>query len=608
MRQQEAPRPHILAAVGEAVQQIVLTQLGCALAGEDGLLTLLCITPDGAPPQWLTTPECSLSPPVRVDVRAGDEPGQVILDTVEELDPDVLLLGWTGEEGSRQYLLGSTLDTVIRHARCDVAVARANEWKVPQRALVPAAGGPNASLAIELALLLSPDIEVTALHIAREAAGPLGVAAGREQLSRMLERWRGDRRVRAKVIRSPATIDGILGEAATGYDLLLIGASNESYIDRKLFGDVPQTIAVQAVVPTLVVRRRAGPIKSLIRQAERVLSDVEDYVTSAERVAAYREIRRGARPRLDFFMLIGFAAAIASLGLMMDSAAVVIGAMVIAPLMSAIFGISMGIVQGDVRLLWQAASTTLRGAGLAVVIGFTVGILIPLIAPANQILSRTEPTLLDLVVALVSGAAGAYAQCRRSALGSLAGVAIAVSLVPPLAMAGIGISMGSGAIAGNALLVFLTNLSAITAASSIVFRLFGFHPGPGRRVRVFGQGMVGVLILLLVVSTILTTLTVDSILETRVNRQVENALRAEMAGMPGLELDGWRVLDGGNEAVRLEVTVRSTQPLSQQEAIDLQERVAANLGYPVSLVLSVTYVTRLDLRAVPTPTIAPDTQ
>jgi len=592
---------HVMAAIGEPAELATLTQLACVIAREQGSVTLLCVTPDGDRPAWLGDPGGCEGVEVAVDTRAGEEPGQAILRAVEDLAPDLLLLGWSGEEGSRRYLLGSTLDPVIRYAPCDVAVVRAEQWPHIERALVPAAGGPNASAAVGLALRLGPEVRVTALNIAREPSGPLGVAAGREQLASTLEPWEEDGRVEAKVVRSASVFDGILAEAGQGYDVLLIGASNESYIDRKLFGNVPQAVAAEAPIPTLVVRRRVSRLKSFLRHAERLLSDVQESVTVAERVETYREVRRGARPRADFFVMIGFAAAIASLGLMLDSAAVVIGAMVIAPLMTAILGVSLGIVQGDVRLLWQAAGTVLRGAALAVAIGLLTGLIIPLHTPTPEILSRTQPTLVDLVIAILSGAAGAYAQCRRNVLGALAGVAVAVALVPPLAIVGIGITLGSGAIAGGALLLFFTNLSGITTAGSVIFLLFGFRPDPGRRVRVFSRGIASVLLMLGLVFILLTILTANSLQEGRLHRGLDTALSVEARQLPGVELIDWSIEEQTGDELVLKVEVRSIDPLSAEEVAQLQERVAKRVQRPVTLLLSVVQFTRLEPLATPIP-------
>jgi uncharacterized hydrophobic protein (TIGR00271 family) len=298
---------------------------------------------------------------------------------------------------------------------------------------------------------------------------------------------------------------------------------------------------------------------------------------------------------------MGFAAAIASLGLMLDSAAVVIGAMVIAPLMTAILGVSLGIVQGDVRLLWQASGTVLRGAGLAAGIGLLVGLAIPLYTPTAEILSRTQPTLVDLVIAILSGAAGAYAQCRRSVLGALAGVAVAVALVPPLAIIGIGVTLGSGAIAGGALLLFFTNFTAITTAGSVVFLLFGFRPDPGRRVRVFSRSIAGILVMLSLVFTLLTVLTINSLQESRLRRALDTALSAEARQLPGVELVDWSIQERTGDRLVLRVEVRSVDPISAQQATDLQERVASRVQRPVVITLSVTRFTELEPLATSTP-------
>ena len=119
------PKLHVVAAIGEPAQQLTLTQLACAIAREHGSVTLLCVTPDGNRPEWMREPDGCEGVEVRVETRAGEDTGRAILQAVEDLDPHLLLLGWSGEEGSRRYLLGSTLDPVIRYAPCDVVVVRA---------------------------------------------------------------------------------------------------------------------------------------------------------------------------------------------------------------------------------------------------------------------------------------------------------------------------------------------------------------------------------------------------------------------------------------------------------------------------------------------------
>jgi uncharacterized hydrophobic protein (TIGR00271 family) len=587
---------HILVAVGEPSQLSPLLTLACMLTQSGGgEATVLCVTPDGACPTWLQVPEQCSALPVTMDVRAGSDTGHVILQVAREVNADLILLGWSGEAGSRRYLLGSTLDPVTRYAPCDIAVLRGDELGEVRRVLIPAEGGPHATRAVALALQLSTDVEVTALNIVREAMGPVGVAAGYEKLRDVLEPWQNDPRVHAKVVRASSIIEGILTEAAAGYDMLLIGGSDESYIERKLFGNVPQTVAAEASVPTIIVRRRAGPVRTLVRQAQRWLAGIKGPITASAQVQAYREVRNGARANTDFYALIALAAAIATLGLQMNSPAVIIGAMIIAPLMSAIFGVSMGVVQGDAQLLLRSIGTTLRGASMAVAIGALISWIVPQDQITPEILGRTQPTLMDLSVALVSGIAGAYAQCRRNVLGAAAGVAIAVALVPPLATVGIGLSIGSGRVAGGALLLFITNLGAITFAGSMVFLFFGFRPDPGRRIRVFARAIVGVLVLLVAISVPLAWLSVNTFRSTNLQENVDKALAAEIGAMDGVALERYAIVadEGKNQALHLDVAVKALRPLSEREAADLQERIAARLRRPVNLVLSVTLITQL---------------
>ena len=259
----------VLVAVGEESQLSPLLTFACALAQtQQGAVTLLCVTRHGERPDWLHVSDRRTDVPIRVVVRAGDRPSKVILAAADDLHPGLLLMGWRGSAGQPKYLLGSKLDLIIRYAPCDVAVVRLGDLGPVHRELVPMSSGPNSPLAMELALRLS-DVEATALNVVRESLGPAAEAAGRVQLDGVLEAWAGDDRVSAKAVRASGIVEGILEESASGYGVVFIGATNESYIDRKLFGNVPQAVAADAPVLTVVFRRHAGPVKMLFRQVER---------------------------------------------------------------------------------------------------------------------------------------------------------------------------------------------------------------------------------------------------------------------------------------------------------------------------------------------------
>jgi uncharacterized hydrophobic protein (TIGR00271 family) len=338
------------------------------------------------------------------------------------------------------------------------------------------------------------------------------------------------------------------------------------------------------------------------------LFDVLPTLDLHEQIEVYKTIRNGSQPSVDFYLMIALSAAIATFGLLQNSPAVIIGAMLVAPLMSAIFGLGLGVVRGDLRLLRRAASATLRGVLLAIAVAAVLALIIPAATPQPEILSRTHPTLLDLGVALASGAAGAYALCRKDVSASLPGVAIAAALVPPLGTIGIGLALWQGEIASGALLLFATNLVAISAAGGLVFLWLGFRPIPGQlsRARVFQGGMVGTALLLIAVTVPLGVLTAQSVRQAILNREVGQALQDEVGAMDRMELvDDWEMQVADDGTIRLEVRVRSDRTPTHSEVVDLQERLANDLQRPVALLLTVIPTTRLDPFVPPTPTPTP---
>ncbi len=179
----------------------------------------------------------------------------------------------------------------------------------------------------------------------------------------------------------------------------------------------------------------------------------------------------------SYVTMLVLSVAIASLAVLQDSTAVVIGAMLIAPLMTPIMGVAAGLVAGwrsrVVASLAVVAASVASAIGLAWVLASWIPDLVPLEAN-SQVLSRASPTLLDMAVALVAGAAGAYATVNERVSQSLTGVAIAVALVPPLSVVGVALEAGQLQAAGGAFLLFATNLVSIIVASMVVFVLVGF--------------------------------------------------------------------------------------------------------------------------------------
>lgn len=182
-----------------------------------------------------------------------------------------------------------------------------------------------------------------------------------------------------------------------------------------------------------------------------------------------------ARKLSAFWTLLLLAAAIASAGVVSDATATVIGAMIVAPLMTPILGIVLAVTIGDGRNLAISAALVLTGALAVIAVGYGFGLLaeVPVdAARSSQVAGRVNPSLIDLAAAIATGAVGAFAVVRSDVSDTLPGVAIAISLVPPLAVVGLTLEAGAQDEAVGALLLFLTNVSAILVTGVLVMALY----------------------------------------------------------------------------------------------------------------------------------------
>jgi uncharacterized hydrophobic protein (TIGR00271 family) len=193
----------------------------------------------------------------------------------------------------------------------------------------------------------------------------------------------------------------------------------------------------------------------------------------------YFEKPESVQKQTAFWVLLVLSVVIATLGVLADSTAVVIGAMLVAPLMTPIMGVAAGIVNGWMRRVAAAFATVVGGVAVAVGVAWIVAAWMPHLVPLasnGQITSRTSPTLIDLMIAVAAGAAGAYATADRRVSSSITGVAIAVALVPPLGVVGVMLQAAEYGDALGAFLLFLTNLVMIIVMASVVFLVMGLAP------------------------------------------------------------------------------------------------------------------------------------
>lgn len=186
-------------------------------------------------------------------------------------------------------------------------------------------------------------------------------------------------------------------------------------------------------------------------------------------------VARDARLDQKFLLLLLLSAAIATLGLLQGSPAVVIGAMLVSPLLGPIMGIGFGLATLESSLIKRSLVTLAAGMAVAILVAVLIVWLSPVQDVTAELRARIQPTLLDLGVAVVGGIAGVYAIMRKLS-GVMVGVAIATALVPPLSTVGFGLATGRLDFALGAALLFLTNTLAIAFAATIVARVNRFGP------------------------------------------------------------------------------------------------------------------------------------
>ena len=219
-------------------------------------------------------------------------------------------------------------------------------------------------------------------------------------------------------------------------------------------------------------------------------------------------IRTGAALSNAYLLMNVLAATIATYGLFANSPAVVISAMIVAVLLGPIVGISLALVDIDMKLLLKSLTSLLAGAIGVMITAFLIGTIHKDMPLTNEIVARTAPNLLDLMVALAGGAAGAYATVSPRLSIAVVGVAIAVALVPPLSVAGILFARGEVGLAFGALLLTFTNMVAIQFASSVVLWLNGFRRvsrTSGLPLLAFAKGNFISIVILLALAVLFTT-------------------------------------------------------------------------------------------------------
>jgi uncharacterized hydrophobic protein (TIGR00271 family) len=345
-------------------------------------------------------------------------------------------------------------------------------------------------------------------------------------------------------------------------------------------GGVMLAYGVQHHTDEALVDVDAGSVSQIVRDWM-MLQDVGDNRRDEIDDSLYFEQPDRTNKIVAWWVMLLLSVAIATFGILQDSTAVVIGAMLIAPLMTPIIGTAAGAVNGwPMRIttsLGMIAAGVSASIGLAFVIGAWAPQLIPL-ASNSQVTSRVNPNIIDMGIALAAGAAGAFASVNKRVSASIAGVAIAVALVPPLGVVGLTLHAGMFGDALGAFLLFLTNLVSIILAAMVVFALTGFAPVSRMKENANEIKRIALTVsIAAILIAIPLAFTVSSVITTAANQaNAQEAVEGWLEDSPALEL--FRVEVKGSD-VSIVVTGAENIPPIQ----DAEDALSESFGRPVTV-------------------------
>ena len=460
----------------------------------------------------INTPDCSIK---SVRGRKLEKPVLKLVDT----DKASLLIA-----GRHDPLKGKNhfTDYIFHKVHCDTMVVRLGEaeFKRCAKLLIPSAGGPHCRSALMEGARLAHAQGTAVTPLLIETEGEYSHEVGENTLNDVLKECgiKETSFITPRVEVTEDVVAGISHVAKEGFDLVVVGASEMGNIRQKLFGILPDSL--MNADPSLsigVYRSRKSNFEKYVDKFEYWCNIRIPQMTRDDRIKLYNNLHVNSNWNFDFISLICLSTAIASLGLISNSAAVVIGAMLIAPLMVPILAAGLAIVQGNLPLIFNSIKSIILGFLSALVIGFFCGIFAPIEHITSEIMARGEPKMADLFIALFSGIAAAHCMSRPKLSAALPGVAIAAALVPPIASTGISLAHGEGATAQGAALLFFTNVICIIIGSAFAFYAAGIRPQQKTKNR---QIWVKRAIISLVLTTALLVLPLSSALLKRLGQLV----------------------------------------------------------------------------------------
>ena len=287
---------------------------------------------------------------------------------------------------------------------------------------------------------------------------------------------------------------------------------------------------------------------------------------------------------IDYLVLILGSCIIATFGLLANSAAVIIGAMIVAPLMLPIRGLAFGAVEGNVLLFRKGLISLAVGTVLAIFLACFLGALVQLPDFGSEVLARSKPTLLDLGIAIAAGGISGYGKVQPKVSATLAGTAIAVALMPPICVIGLGLSQANWSLSLGASLLYLTNLLGITLSCMLTSLMAGYTPlHRAGKALLWALGLTAILVIPLGVSF------AELIEQAQLEASLKRALLNRTITFQRVELiktdTNWLT-----KPPEVRLIVRSSEALTPKQVQLLEEFVEKEMGQKFTLIFQVSQV------------------
>ena len=500
-----------------------------------------------------------------------------ILDVARERNADVIILG-VQRSTQGKVRLGTVVENVIATAPCGVLIYRSAAAPDFERVVIPVDGETPSTVATRLgiSIALQHDLPLLQLRVQHD----YHYNPANEALIHAMEDQLPKRTPFSKRIIAGRKPELEIVPALEKTDLLVIGFSQKSDFERLVVDDLSNQLLNAAPCPVILISRiewHRG-VRGLV---EHGMARLNPHLTLVEQNEMIWSAQKSAKGNLDYTVMIVLSAALATLGLLTNSAAVIIGAMLIAPLMSPLSSFSTGMATGILRLARRASLTMIQGVALALMISVVMGLVLPIDTPTDEILARGSPNLLDAAIALVSGWVAAYATARKDIPAALAGVAIAAALMPPLCTIGLGIALQDLNLAVGAALLFLANITFIIAAQYITFLWLGMHPREDRNGASVNRPRVWWLVLLIITACAMfafARLGTQAIDEAHIRERLEN--------------------EAFSGATVVDYHVSATSPLAVQMVVQSEHEITPEEVEAAHLLVNDLYDSDVDVKVI----------